>query len=61
MPELRVRTPEQEARKWLDCRCCGKPVPPMDTFPIHTRCIPKHWDRHSKGINTGRCREFKNR
>ena len=42
----------------LKCRCCGKAVPPMDSYPIHTACIPKHWDRHAHGVNASRCREF---
>ena len=42
----------------LGCRCCGKPVPPLDRHPIHTLCIPKHWGKHSKGVNNARCREF---
>jgi len=41
------------------CRCCGKIVYSNDGHPIHTRCIPKHWGKHSKGINAGRCQEFK--
>ena len=42
----------------LKCRCCGKAVPPVDSYPIHTACIPKHWDRHAHGVNAGRCQEF---
>lgn len=40
------------------CRCCGGPVYNSDQYPIHTRCIPKHWDKHAKGINASRCKEF---
>ena len=43
---------------WLECRCCGRTVPPMDSYPIHTRCIPKHWNKHAHGVNASRCREF---
>lgn len=42
----------------MTCRCCGKPVPPFDAHPIHTRCIPKHWAKHGQGLNASRCREF---
>jgi hypothetical protein len=42
----------------LECRCCGRTVPPMDSYPIHTACIPRHWDRHAHGVNASRCREF---
>jgi len=41
------------------CRCCGGAVYAFDGYPIHTKCIPKHWDRHAKGINASRCKEFK--
>jgi hypothetical protein len=41
------------------CRCCGKPVGfTGDDYPIHTKCIPKHWGKHAKGINFSRCKEF---
>ena len=40
------------------CRCCGKPVYSSDGAPIHTRCIVRHWQRHAKGKNLRRCREF---
>ena len=52
------------------CRCCGKnlglerflddafPWRECKNSPIHTRCIPKHWGKHSKGINASRCAEF---
>jgi len=40
------------------CRCCGKPVYNTDGHPIHTKCIPKHWGKHAKGINASRCKEF---
>ena len=42
------------------CRCCGGAFPLMriDNYPIHTRCIPKHWGKHSQGINASRCKEF---
>jgi hypothetical protein len=46
------------------CRCCGKPILGLDRLldrhPIHTRCIPKHWGRHSRGVNATRCKEFDN-
>jgi hypothetical protein len=45
----------------MSCRCCGKPVIASDNHPIHTRCIPKHWDKHAKGISASRCHEFKRR
>jgi len=49
------------------CRCCAGRLGIFDGITdavrenvgIHTRCIPKHWDKHSKGINTGKCQEFK--
>ena len=42
------------------CRCCGKALGLLeqDGAPIHTRCIPKHWGKHSHGVNASRCREF---
>ncbi len=43
------------------CRCCGKNLGLerfMDNHPIHTRCIPKHWSKHSHGVNASRCKEF---
>lgn len=40
------------------CRCCGNVVLSFDGHPIHTRCIPKHWGKHSHGINASRCKEF---
>ena len=43
----------------MTCRCCNKPVFHSDGAPIHTMCIPKHWDKHAKGINASRCKEFK--
>ena len=46
----------------ITCRCCGKNLGLerfMDDAPIHTRCIPKHWGKHSKEINASRCKEFK--
>ena len=43
------------------CRCCGKPVYSSDGAPIHTRCIVRHWQRHAKGKNVRRCREFGNK
>jgi len=50
------------------CRCCGKNLG-LERFidnlnvtaivaPIHTRCIPKHWGKHAKGVNASRCKEF---
>jgi hypothetical protein len=44
----------------IECRCCGKALGLLETdgHPIHTRCIPKHWDKHAHGINASRCREF---
>lgn len=41
------------------CRCCGRRVYSDDNCPIHTRCIPNHWGKHSNGINSSRCKEFK--
>ena len=49
------------------CRCCGGTLGILDGITdavregvgIHTRCIPKHWGKHDKGINSKRCREFK--
>ena len=42
------------------CRCCGREVHARgDNFPIHTRCIVRHWGNHSKGRNATRCQEFK--
>ena len=47
------------------CRCCGKALnrggETHDGYYIHTLCVGKHWDKHSKGINKSRCREFKGR
>jgi len=43
---------------WEACRCCGYGVKTFDGHPIHTRCIPKHWRKHSHGINASRCKEF---
>ena len=41
------------------CRCCGREVHARgDNFPIHTRCIVRHWGNHSKGRNATRCQEF---
>ncbi len=40
------------------CRCCGKPVPPMDNHPIHTLCMRRHWTHHVNGTNASRCHEF---
>ena len=40
------------------CRCCGKNVYMFDGAPIHTACIPKHWAKHSHGVNASRCKEF---
>ena len=48
-----------------ECRCCGKYVPGWyaygdnSEFNIHTKCIPKHWDKHARGVNRSRCKEFK--
>ena len=50
------------------CRCCSKPVYSSDKYQddwgrdlkIHTKCIVKHWSKHSKGLNNSRCFEFKN-
>ena len=41
------------------CRCCGAKVISSDGYPIHTRGMVKHWDRHAKGVNVSRCVEFK--
>ena len=51
------------------CRCCGKYAHPFFSYSykengrkkyvnIHTRCIVKHWNRHDRGVNASRCREF---
>ena len=48
------------------CRCCGKKLGILDGINqavrdgigIHTRCIPKHWSKHDKGINAGRCKDL---
>ena len=48
------------------CRCCGRDLGIMDGITqavrdgwgIHTRCIPKHWDKHSRGKAAARCEEF---
>ena len=56
------------------CRCCGRDLSIIEqlmhgteatqhglsiaSVAIHTRCIPKHWNLHAKGKNTGRCSEF---
>lgn len=57
-----------------ECRCCGKGIRfgrdrndryesgNYDRgFYIHLLCMVRHWDKHSKGINKSRCREFKGR
>ena len=41
------------------CRCCNKQVISSDWYQIHTRCIPKHWGKHVRGVNHSRCKEFK--
>ena len=48
------------------CRCCGKLLrgyakleAARDAFSIHTKCIVKHWNQHSKGKKSSRCIEFK--
>ena len=56
----------QEIPQIPPCRCCGKALSILDGITeavregvgIHTRCIPKHWSKHSKRINTARCKEF---
>ena len=40
------------------CRCCAHMIWDYEA-PICTRCIPKHWGKHAKGINASRCHEFK--
>ena len=48
------------------CRCCGNTLGILDGITeavregvgIHTRCIPKHWDKHSKNQANSRCSEF---
>ena len=47
-----------DGMRYLPCRCCGKNVTTFDGYPIHTLCIPKHWDNHAKGKNASRCKEF---
>ena len=42
----------------VTCRCCGKSVYHVDREPIHTACIPKHWGKHAKRLNIGKCHEF---
>jgi len=43
----------------IRCRCCGKAITfPIDSHPIHTTCIPKHWGKHAHGKNASRCKEF---
>lgn len=42
----------------MDCRCCGRAVVSTDAYPIHTKCIVKHWDTHRWGRNASRCREY---
>ena len=41
------------------CRCCGREVHSSDNFPIHTRCIVRHWGNHAHGKSASRCQEFK--
>lgn len=50
------------------CRCCGKHTGHSDEYPrlsallfafIHTKCIRRHWMFHAKGLNSSRCKEFK--
>ena len=49
------------------CRCCGGMLGILDGISdavlegvgIHTRCIPKHWGKHSKNINAAKCHEFR--
>ena len=50
------------------CRCCGKKLGILDGIDavrygigIHTICIPKHWSKHDKGINAGRCKNLSTR
>ena len=45
----------------IKCRCCNKQVFNSDKYPIHTKCIVKHWNNHAKGKNNSRCHEFKNK
>jgi hypothetical protein len=45
----------------IKCRCCNNQVFNTDKYPIHTKCIVKHWDKHAKGISNSRCYEFKNK
>jgi len=57
---------ERIAPRIPPCRCCGKKLGILDGvnqavrdgIGIHTRCIPKHWSKHDKGINAGRCKEL---
>lgn len=47
------------AKDWIYCRCCDKRnVPYYKEIAICTTCIPKHWGKHAKGINSSRCKEF---
>ena len=56
------------------CRCCGRDLGIVEqlmhgqecasqgisiaSVAIHTRCIPKHGDKHSHGKRPTRCKEF---
>ena len=52
---------KREKENMIKCRCCNNQVFNTDKYPIHTKCIVKHWDKHAKGISNSRCYEFKNK
>jgi hypothetical protein len=68
MDKAIIRLANMPLPEWADrsnikniCRCCGKNLGLerfMDDAPIHTRCIPKHWGKHSHNVNASRCQEF---
>ena len=38
--------------------CANHGINLVDSYGIHTRCIPKHWSNHSLGRSASRCKEF---